>query len=122
MPHLRVFIPILLLTFAACNFVTKVCTLVGCDSGLTVTVANAPPGPVTVRARDAAATTPVSAECTGGSLCTVRFEDFTPKRVTVEVTAGATTRSFTVTPAYTVAQPNGPTCGTCRNSAIAIGW
>lgn len=123
MSRFRLALPaLLLLAFAACNSGTRVCTLIGCSNGLTVTVANAPAGPVTVRARVPDSQSAVSAECTGGSLCTVRFEDFTPERVTVEVIAGGATRTVTVTPAYTVSQPNGPNCGTCRFSNIAIGW
>ncbi len=112
------------LLFAAlgCHSAEQVCTLLPCPNGLTVTVANAPAGQVVVRATVSGSADARVAECVGGAVCSAYFSEFTPQSVTLEVTAGGTTRTKTVAPGYTASQPNGPNCGTCRSGTVAIAW
>ncbi|MHB1265805.1 MAG: hypothetical protein ACYC1S_15540 [Gemmatimonadaceae bacterium] len=119
---LRLAATALLLASLGCHSAEQVCTLLPCPNGLTVTVANTPAGQVVVRATVPGSTNEYVAECSGGSVCSVYFSDFTPPSVTLVVTAGGTTRTQTVAPVYTTRQPNGPNCGTCRNATVAIVW
>lgn len=105
---------------------STVCALVGCDSGLLVQIQNPPPGAISVQARVIGATTAVyTATCPGANGCTnaVFFADFTPGRVQLTITTTGGTRTQEVSPAYTVSQPNGPSCApACRRATVPIPW
>jgi hypothetical protein len=110
---------------AACDRAID-CTLIGCESGLTVVIDNAPPGPFTVQGTAAGAAgvvrtggCPDTSGCTG----TVFLPAFTPGRAQLTVTTSAGTRQHEVTPAYATTRPNGPRCGpTCRNATVRVAW
>ena len=121
----------LLITLTAAIWVvgcqsSTACTLIGCESGLTVEVQNAPPGPITVQASVIGASGAVyTATCPGTTGCTnaVFFPAFTPEQARLTITTTAGTRQQDVTPSYTTSQPNGPRCGpTCRNATVRIMW
>jgi hypothetical protein len=107
----------------ACDRSTA-CTLIGCDSDLTVEIQNAPPGPITVQVTPPGPPGPVhTATCPDTSGCTVRFGAFAPGRTRFTVTTTAGTRRWELTPSYTTSQPNGPKCGPiCRHAAVRIAW
>ena len=102
------------------------CTLIGCDSGLTVVIDNPPPGPITIQATAADEPGAVrTGSCPGTSGCinTVFLAAFTPGRVQLMVTTSAGTRQQDVTPSYVTSRPNGPKCGpTCRNATVHVAW
>ena len=116
---------IVALTVAGCEYST-LCTLIGCASGLTVEVQNAPAGPITVQASiEGASGSVYTATCPGTSGCTnsLFFPEFTPSQAHLTITTTAGTRQQVVTPAYTTSQPNGPKCGpTCRGATVRVVW
>ena len=100
---------------------SEVCTLIGCESGLTVVVEPAPSGDYAVRAETADSARTV--QCTALQRCAegAFFADFTPQRATVHVIAGGDTTVQSVTPSYETLQPNGPTCPpTCRRATVTV--
>lgn len=98
----------------------QVCTLIGCESGLSVVVDPAPQGDYTVIAEEGATTRTVECVqngCPDGAF----FADFTPETVRIRVIAGNDTTEQTVTPEYETMQPNGPECPpTCRRATVTI--
>lgn len=109
---------------AGCNVLPTACTLIACESGLTIQVSNPrlpptyqveldlPDGTTLVRA--CAAATP----CGGG----VFFEGVTPATATVRfIVEGGVTHQQTVTPTYQNHRPNGAGCPpVCRQGTAAI--
>jgi hypothetical protein len=103
------------LAFAgSCREPIRVCSLVGCESGLTVHLASLPSGPFRVEVRPSGAYDVVYVfECTSSANC--RQEIFfaglvsTHVEITVKTGIGSrTTESQFLT--YTHFQPNGPEC------------
>ena len=101
----------------------RVCTQIGCDSGLAVVVEGTPPGAFRVEAR-ASGEAPRVEECRSARDCgRIFFTGFLPAEVTVEVIAGEATSSRTVLPAYETLTPNGPDCPpTCRQARVTVPW
>jgi hypothetical protein len=98
----------------------QVCTLIGCDSGLAVTIQPVPSGAYRVEVA-AAGQTEQSVQCTAGAPCDLFFRDFTPERATVRVIVAGDTTTATVTPTYQTLQPNGPACPpTCRRGSATV--
>ena len=110
---------------AACNSSFD-CTLIGCVSGLTVVIDNAPPGPITIEATTSGAPGPIhtgACPATIGCTNTVFLAAFTPSRAQLTVTTTAGTRQQEVTPNYVTSQQNGRRCSpTCRNATVHIAW
>jgi hypothetical protein len=103
------------------------CNLVGCLTGLSVEVTNAPAGPITVEAHasGAANNAVYTASCPSSTGCvnTVYFPDFTPTRVQLKITTTAGTRTTEAFPKYTRQQPNGENCSpTCYVSDVQFTW
>lgn len=101
----------------------RICTKIGCESGLSIEVEGAPQDPYRVEAR-AAGETPRVRECPSPPECgRIFFPDFLPAEVTVEVIAGGERSSRTVRPNVEVVQPNGPGCPpTCRQVRVTVPW
>jgi hypothetical protein len=99
----------------------RVCTMIGCESGLTVIVEAAPQGPYRVEAR-AAGEEPRVRECQSEQDCRrIFFADFLPEEVILEVIAGDARSSHTVRPQVVTVQPNGPECPpTCRQARVTV--
>jgi hypothetical protein len=99
----------------------RVCTLVGCESGLAVALERAPQAPYRVEARAAGEETRVR-ECPSAQDCgQIFFADFLPEEVTIEVIGGADRSSHTVRPNIETVQPNGPGCPpTCRQARVTV--
>ena len=112
------------LTLVGCEFST-VCTLIGCDSGLTVQVQNAHAGPITIQARVSGDSTQAHTMSCTPSTCgnSAFFRDFTPTAVQLVISTSAGTRTQDVTPTYVTSQPNGKGCSpTCRNARVTVAW
>jgi hypothetical protein len=102
-----------------------VCTLIGCNSGLIVSVQPAPTPPYRIEAYTEPSATRYVADCATADSCGsgVVFTDFTPDRVSVDVITGAdtVTREFTGPITYKTSQPNGPSCSpTCQSATIVF--
>ena len=104
----------------SCNpFEPRVCTQIGCDSGLRVEIGGTPAGPFTVTASAGAASRSVSCEQT--TACDLFFEDFTPSQVTISYESGGEEVERTFSPSYTRSRPNGEHCPPeCLNAAVVL--
>ena len=98
------------------------CTLIGCASGLHVTLAAPPPGPVRIEVTDAATGSTRAIDCAAGGQCTgALLQDFFPTRVTVRVTTASGTSTQSFTPRYTLSRPNGDDCPpVCRQAVVRV--
>jgi hypothetical protein len=108
---------------AGCTSLSDVCTLIGCNSGLTVSLAQAPVGGYTIEVFAQAGGPHFTFECASAAQCgtAAEFKDFTPDQATIRVTTAAGTREQTVQPTYSQNQPNGPSCGpTCRQASVTV--
>lgn len=98
----------------------QVCTLIGCNDGLSVQVTSAVTQSitVTVRANNQVIRT---FRCEPGNPCTSFIEDQMPTSVSVTVEAPGGTVNRVYTPEYRTARPNGPNCPpTCRQATITV--
>lgn len=98
----------------------QVCTLIGCNDGLSVVVASALAQDYSVTVKSGGATLHTFT-CRAGSECRAFLENQTPAQVTIEIatSAGTVTRSYT--PEYKVSQPNGPDCPPeCRQATVTV--
>lgn len=101
----------------------RACTLIGCESGLTVVLDDAPAEPYRVEVSAPGETEPRVVECSSASPCGGRvfLRDFTPESATVRVVAGGDTVAREVRPTYETLQPNGPGCPpTCRQAEVRV--
>ncbi len=103
----------------------KVCTQIGCVSGVIVVVDGAGAGQVTSLAASAPGDTAIVRNCTPTTPCTgalgVVFSDFTPDTVVITVVTATGTTSVTFVPSYTLFSPNGPDCPpTCKLATVYI--
>ena len=98
------------------------CTLVGCTSGLWISVEYPATADFTVAVSDPdGATLTGTCSVKAGDPCGVRFEDFRPEQLTVSVTGAGQEVSVSLAPTYEILQPNGPECEpTCWNATIGI--
>ena len=98
----------------------RVCTLIGCNDGLTVQVTNAPAGPYRIEAYVSSGLPRYGQDCPGGP-CIVFFPDFTPADVFIQVITPPDTSTHHVQPMYTLTRPNGPGCDPeCRQATVNI--
>ena len=101
---------------------SQACTLIGCDSGLTVVVDPTPAGSFRVEA-DAPGDSTRAVECSAQQPCAngAFFRDFTPESATIRVIVSSDTTTRSVTPVYEALQPNGPQCPpTCRQATVTV--
>jgi hypothetical protein len=110
-----------LLAVSACGGAAY-CTLIGCDSQLTVALASAPTGPWRIDVVGKFGES-VAFDCPDSSRCgtSASFRNFIPARATVTVTYGGRTGSSEVTPSYAQVQPNGKDCGPiCTQATVTV--
>jgi hypothetical protein len=107
---------------AGCNGFDGLCTLVDCDSGLLVQLAQTPTGPYRIEVWLPGDDSTQVFECANPATCgNAFFADFTPKSVVIRVITDAGVRQETAQPTYSVSQPNGPHCEpTCRNATVTV--
>ena len=98
----------------------RVCTLIGCNSGLNIALAGAADGPFRIEATDGTAVHEF--DCPAGARCErISFDEFQPESVTVRVIAAGDTATTTSRPTYTTVQPNGPGCPpSCRQATVTV--
>ena len=98
----------------------QVCTLIGCNDGLNVTVVSALQQDYSVTVKSGTQTLRTFT-CQAGQQCMNFIENQTPTNVTVQVTTNAGTISRDYTPQYTVSRPNGPGCEPeCRQATVTV--
>jgi hypothetical protein len=104
----------------SCEGIT--CTLIGCNSGVQVSVTRSVAGEsFVVRVLEAGVelgrfTCPAPAQG-----CTFQVPEQTPEVVTIEVIVGASTTRVTVSPQYMINRPNGNKCEpTCKQALVSI--
>lgn len=101
---------------------TRVCTQIGCTSGIEVQLEEEPAIPYRVEADPGGGEARYIFECDRSAGCPrIFFVAFTPDWVMFEVIAGTDTTWYEVRPTYTEYQPNGPRCEpTCFNSVVRL--
>jgi hypothetical protein len=118
----------LMLSGAACGSPVEVCTLIGCDSGLTVQLSSLPVGAFTVEVfpESPSLHPPVTRyDCDPArSSCDtwILFPDFFPRSPYVRVTSsvGSVTLPIVDVP-YQTSYPNGRQCGpACRRAFVMV--
>jgi hypothetical protein len=98
----------------------QICTLIGCNDGLSVQVTSAVTQSitVTVRANNQVLRT---FRCDPGNPCASFIENQMPASVSVTVEAPGGTVNRAYTPEYRTARPNGPNCPpACRQATITV--
>lgn len=99
----------------------RVCTLIGCDTGLTVEVAGAPAGPYRIELEVPGEAQRRVIRCDTPGACAPAFFEVAPEVATVHLVTAAGTRSQQVRPDYRVTQPNGPDCPPrCRQARVLV--
>lgn len=116
----------LALLLTACSGSTdpvRVCTLIGCDSGIELVLENPPTGAYRIEAYVYSEGPRYVYRCERQSGCNDRvfLAEFTPYRVFVEVISESGAQRYEVVPTYQESQPNGPNCPpTCRKAVIRL--
>lgn len=108
---------------ACSNSYGEVCTLIGCESGLSVELVGDVPEEYTISVEPADGGPSRTVECGPESACgaAVFFADFTPDSVRVTVEADGTTTSEPFKPSYELVRPNGPDCPPeCRQATVVV--
>ena len=98
----------------------RACTLIGCQSGLTLELEGAIDDHYTITATaDGEQVRFVS--CSEAGPCSLFFQDFTPSAVTITYESGGRTVEETFTPEYVRSQPNGQGCPpVCFNATVVL--
>lgn len=119
-----------ILSLTACSTPTdpdtgsdRICTMIGCDSGITIVLENPPAGPYRIEAYVYSQGPRYVHRCERQSGCATRvfFPEFTPYRVFVEVISDVGTQRYEVVPKYQESQPNGPDCPPlCRTAVVRL--
>jgi hypothetical protein len=98
----------------------RVCTLIGCNDGLNVTVTSSLQQDISVTVKSGAQTLHTFT-CSAGQPCMAFLDNQTPANVTVQIATSAGTISRDYTPEYKVSRPNGPGCDPeCRQATVTV--
>ena len=109
---------------STCSDQGRVCTDIGCYSGLEIQVNPAPTVPFRIEAFAPGSSALYTQDCANAADCTPVFlPEFTTRDVSVRLIAGGdTTFVEDAQPQYTELRPNGPDCPPiCRFGHITIG-
>ncbi len=100
----------------------RVCTQIGCDSGLLVQVQGNVPDQLTISVRPRGSPQAWTVQCTTATCARyVFFADFTPEAVYVEVHGAGVDIVREMQPAYVVERPNGKDCPPeCRIGKVVL--
>jgi hypothetical protein len=101
------------------------CTLIGCDSGVSVRLSSQPVGAIKIEVFEGPPTSNIVAyvyECVANCLKEVKFRGFTPDHPYVRITYGGVTQVTDVpSVTYTISRPNGPKCGPeCKQGTVDV--
>jgi hypothetical protein len=114
---------LLFLFLAACSGnqePLRVCTLIGCNDGLNVTVVSALQEDFSVTVKSGSQTLHTFT-CRPGQQCMAFLENQRPANVTVQIATSAGTISKDYTPEYKASRPNGPDCEPeCRQATVTV--
>lgn len=113
---------LLLLLVGGCsvNEPDRVCTLIGCNDGLNVSVVSAQQQDLTVTVKSGTEVLHTFT-CFAGQHCMTFIDNKTPANVTVQVASGSGTISQDYAPVYTASRPNGPGCDPeCRQATVTV--
>jgi hypothetical protein len=109
---------------AGCKgIINGTCTLIGCNSGLIVALAQAPTSAYRIEVFSTPDGPHYVFDCPNPAQCVpeAMFDDYMPASVTIRVTTSAGTREQTAQPAYSVSRPNGPNCEPeCRQARVTV--
>jgi hypothetical protein len=100
----------------------RVCTLIGCDDGLSVEVKSSLQQSFTVNVRTGTQTLHTF-RCDPGQPCQAFVRNQTPAEVTVSIDAGGGQQpvSRTYHPEYQINRPNGPDCPPdCKQAMVSL--
>jgi hypothetical protein len=109
---------------SGCAGITEACTLIGCNSGVTVHLTSLPTSPFRIEVRTPANFGPVYVfECNGTTIpcqADVFFGDLIAERLFVTVIVGSASRQTEIDQiTYTQSFPNGRRCGgACQNAVV----
>ena len=101
----------------------RTCTLIGCTSGLTVTLATRPAGAFRIELRVPGVAAPYVFDCADPAVCAngATFEEIVPETATVTVTTARGIVVREVRPSYTTSRPNGDDCPpVCRQGTVTV--
>jgi hypothetical protein len=105
----------------SCSDPGRVCTLIGCQSGLTVALTSQPAGAYSVEVYTTGDGPRFVHQCSGTGTCQIFFPSFTPSHVFVDVVVGSATATHERNVTYTVSRPNGPGCDPeCRQATVTV--
>ena len=115
-------VSVLLMTAAtsSCCFGTELCTLIGCEDGIRISLTEIPTLDVSMEviADDGVQE---NFQCSALEVCSVLLEDRFPENVTIRVTHGSDVTSIAVRPEYNTSRPNGRCCPSeCRSASVDI--
>ena len=108
------------LTLGSCGvFEPKMCTLIGCDSGLRIQVESAPVGAYKVEVLNSSGAATVTFNCSGGG-CVFIAQGYEAPSVDVRVTTTLGSRTTHLTGiVYTISNPNGDECPpVCKQGSV----
>ena len=115
-----------LVVLLGCSLVDspQVCTLIGCESGLTVTLETLPPGAFKIEVYGLSADVQPAYvyECSVAPCSqTVFFPGLILERGSVRVTSSAGSKLTGIRPTYRTYRPNGPNCPPdCRQATVTV--
>lgn len=120
--HLLLLLPLSLLLCAACTPESEAtaCTLIGCESGVTVQLATLPSAPFAVELTPAGGPSTIK-ECVTAEACgsELFFSGVSADSVTVTVRSAAGESTTRAKAEYAVSRPNGPQCDPeCRQARV----
>ena len=101
------------------------CTLLACENGLTVNLAQAPTGAYSIEVFTPSAVPGPHYvfQCADAASCgtSAFFPEFTPANVVVRVTTQRGMHQDALVPVYQKARPNGPRCGPeCTQATVTV--
>ena len=108
---------------AGCQSVTgQVCTLIGCESGLSVELTGSLGVPFRVEVTTEGSPLRMVRECPTAADCQrIFFADYTPSSPVIRVITGSDTTTVRRTVEYARHEPNGPGCGPiCRVGVVPV--
>jgi hypothetical protein len=104
-----------------CSESLRICTNIGCESGLTVSLTSQPAVPYRVEAYTSGDGPRFVTACPGTGACQIFYRDFYPSHVFIDVVVGSGTATHERNVTFTASRPNGPGCDPeCRQATVTV--